>query len=107
MITFHLRYTGTDGSARAFAEEMLSSGTVSAIRSEPGNLRYEYAILLEDPETLLLIDSWADQEALDHHHGSPIMEKIVMLRDKYDLHMTMERYISAEDNPADAGFIRK
>jgi hypothetical protein len=35
------------------------------------------------------------------------MEKIVMLRDKYDLHMTMERYISAEENPADAGFIRR
>ncbi len=42
MITVHLRYKGTDGSAKAFADEMISSGTVDLIRSEPGNLRYEY-----------------------------------------------------------------
>ena len=28
-ITVNLRYTGTNGSARAFAEEMISSGTVA------------------------------------------------------------------------------
>ena len=33
-ITVNLRYTGTDGNARKFAEEMISSGTVDAIRAE-------------------------------------------------------------------------
>ena len=41
-ITVNLRYTGKDGSAKKFAEEMVSSGTVDAIRNETGNLRYEY-----------------------------------------------------------------
>ncbi|MBQ3387556.1 MAG: antibiotic biosynthesis monooxygenase, partial [Eggerthellaceae bacterium] len=59
MITVQLRYTGTGGAARAFAEEMLASGTVDLIRAEAGNLRYEYYLALEDPETVLLIDSWA------------------------------------------------
>lgn len=40
-ITVNLRYTGTDGNARKFAEEMISSGTVDAIRAEEGNLRYD------------------------------------------------------------------
>ena len=40
MITVNLYYTGSNGSARAFAEEMVRSGTVDAIRSEEGNLRY-------------------------------------------------------------------
>ncbi|MBQ9010073.1 MAG: antibiotic biosynthesis monooxygenase [Clostridia bacterium] len=107
MITIHLRYTGRNGAARAFAEEMLSSGTVSDIRREAGNLRYEYAILLEDPETVLLIDSWADQAALDRHHASPMMARISALREKYDLHMTAERFIPADTSPSDDGFIRK
>ena len=38
-ITVNLRYTGKGGSAKKFAEEMVSSGTVTAIRNEPGNLR--------------------------------------------------------------------
>ena len=107
MITINIRYTGRDGSARAFAEEMLASGVVSAIRAETGNRRYEYYQTLEDPETILLIDAWADQAALDAHHDSPMMASIAALREKYDLHMTVERYVSAEDAPEDERFIRR
>lgn len=107
MITVNLRYTGTNGSARAFAEEMTSSGIVEKIRAEQGNLRYEYYQSLEDPETILLIDSWEDQAAIDVHHASPMMQDLARLRDKYDLHMSAERFVSAEDNPEDEKFIRK
>lgn len=97
-ITVNLRYTGMNGAARAFAEEMTASGTVAAIRAEKGNLRYEYYLSFDDPETVLLIDAWADQESIDVHHASPMMATIAALREKYDLHMTVERYISLEEN---------
>lgn len=106
-ITVNLRYTGTNGSARAFAEEMMSSGTVAAIRAEEGNLRYEYYQSLEDPETVLLIDCWSSQEAIDLHHASPMMETIAALREKYDLHMSVARFVSAETPETDGRFIRR
>ena len=106
MITVNLYYTGTNGSARSFAEEMESSGIADAIRAEEGNLRYQYFQLLEDPETILLIDSWTDQAAIDAHHASPMMAKIAALREKYDLHMHAERFIS-DDIGTDERFIRK
>ena len=106
-ITVNLRYTGMDGNARKFAEEMISSGTVDAIRAEEGNLRYEYYQSLDDPETILLIDSWASQEAIDAHHATPMMATIAALREKYDLHMTVERYTGADMPESDNQFIRK
>ena len=106
-ITVNLRYTGIDGNARKFAKEMISSGTVDAIRAEEGNLRYEYYQSLDDPETNLLIDSWASQEAIDAHHASPMMKTIAALREKYDLHMTVERYNPAETPETENQFIRK
>ena len=106
MITVNLYYTGTDGSARAFAEKMVQSGTVAAIRAEDGNVRYEYFFPMEDPETVLLIDQWRDQAAIDAHHESPMMRELAALREKYDLHMTAERF-TGEDLGADARFIRK
>ena len=106
-ITVNLRYTGRDSSARKFAEEMISSGTVDAIRAEAGNLRYEYYVPLDDPETVLLIDSWEDQAAIDAHHASPMMTTIAALREKYDLHMTVERYVSEETPESEDRFIRK
>lgn len=108
-IVVNLRYTGNNGSAKAFAEEMCSSGTVNAIRHEDGNLRYEYFLSLDDPETVLLIDQWTDQSAIDRHHASPMMQKITELREKYDLHMTVERFVSDEIGlpDSDKKFIRK
>ena len=106
MIAVNLYYKGKNGSARAFAEEMEASGIADAIRAEEGNLRYQYFTPLNDPETILLIDSWTDQAAIDAHHASPMMAKLAALREKYDLHMTVERFIS-DEYEADAKFIRK
>ena len=106
MITVNLYYKGQNGSARAFAEEMEKSGIADAIRAEKGNLRYQYFVPLDDPETVLLIDSWTDQTAIDEHHASPMMKSLAELREKYDLHMTVERFLSDEYD-ADQKFIRK
>jgi quinol monooxygenase YgiN len=108
-IAVNLRYTGVNGNARKFAEEMVSSGTVKAIREEAGNIRYEYYFPMDDPETVLLIDQWEDQHAIDVHHASPMMKTLAGLRDKYDLHMTVERFVSDEEGmPAsDQKFIRR
>ena len=58
-ITVNIKYTGVDGNALKFAEEMVASGTVAA------------------------------------------------LREKYDLHMTVERYTPADQPETDTRYIRK
>ncbi len=107
-ITMNLYYTGKNGSALQFAKEMTESGTVAAIRAEDGNLKYDYFVSMEDPETVLLIDSWKDQASIDVHHASPMMTTIMQLREKYDLHMRAERYSSQDEamSAADTAFIR-
>jgi len=109
MITVNLYYTGANGSARAFAEDMVRSGIVSAIRAEEGNLRYAYFFPMDDPETVLLIDQWRDQAAIDAHHASAMMGQIAALREKYDLHMKAERFVSDENGllEKDMQFIKR
>ena len=41
-IVVNIYYSGTNGAARKYAEEMESSGIADEIRKEEGNLRYEY-----------------------------------------------------------------
>lgn len=106
MLTILIHYKGTNGSARKFANEMLSSGIVEQIRKEEGNLRYEYFFPHSEDDSVLLVDSWTNQEALDKHHNSSLMEKIKQLREKYDLHMEVEKYISLNDEK-DEKYIRR
>lgn len=91
-LTINIYYTGQNGSAVQFVDEMISSGIVDKIRAEEGNKRYEYFFPKDDKETVLLIDCWENQEALDLHHKSPMMKQIADLRTKYKLRMKVERY---------------
>lgn len=108
-ITVNIYYSGENGNARKFAEEMESSGTAELIRCEDGNEGYEYFFSLNDPETVLLIDSWKDQKSIDKHHGSAMMQTIIQLREKYDLSMKVLRFISDEDGipDSDEKYIRR
>lgn len=93
-LTVSLYYTGKDGSARKSA-------------GEEGNERYESFIPMNDPQTVLLIDSWRDQKALDAHHASKMMKQLAELREKYDLHMKAEWYVSVGEPESEERFIRK
>ena len=74
-ITVNLYYTGENGNARKFAEEMKLSGTVDAIRDEEGNERYEYFFSMDDPETVLLIDRWKDDKNILAGTGALAMKR--------------------------------
>ena len=90
-LIINIYYTGKNGNARKFAEEMVSSGIVDRVRQEEGNERYEYFFPMEDEESVMLIDRWKNQEALDVHHKSEMMKEIAKLREKYGLKMRVEK----------------
>lgn len=91
-LTINIYYKGKNGNAKKFAEEMISSGLVDKIRNEEGNERYEYFFPMEDSETVMLIDRWKNEEALDFHHKSEMMQEIAELRNKYKLSMKVEKF---------------
>lgn len=72
---------------------MTESGIVGIIRSKDGNLQYQYYESFDDKETIILIDRWKNQEALDLQHDSKEMEEILKLRKKYNLSLKVDRYI--------------
>lgn len=94
MLVIDIYYKGKNGSAGKFAEEMTESGIVEQVRNEKGNLGYSYFFPKDDNETVLLIDKWEDENALDRHHKTEMMKKIAELREKYHLSMRVEQYLS-------------
>lgn len=91
-ITVNILYSGKGDDAKNFAKEMIESGIVERVRAQEGNERYEYFFPLEDPNSVLLIDRWRNEEAIDSHHQSEMMEEIASLRKKYKLRMKVERF---------------
>ena len=96
-ITINIYYKGENGNAKKFAEEMVYSGIVDKVRAEDGNLKYEYFFPMDDKETVLLIDRWKNEDALDIHHKSEMMKEIADLRNKYHLSMKVEKFKNLEE----------
>ncbi|EHR32038.1 antibiotic biosynthesis monooxygenase family protein [Helcococcus kunzii] len=107
-ITVNIYYRGEGDNAINFAKEMISSGVVKDIKAQKGNIRYDYFVPIDKSDTVLLVDSWENQKAIDKHHNSPMMVKILELREKYDLRMHVERYITDDEIPEkDREYIRE
>ena len=51
-LIIHIYYTGQNGSAKKFVEEMISKGIVDQIRKEEGNEQYDYFYPINDKETV-------------------------------------------------------
>ena len=104
MLTYH----GEGNNAVNFAKEMMESGIVEAIRKLDGCIQYAYYFPYDHHNTVILIDEWKDQDALDAYHASDLMQHVAMLREKYDLHVTSRRLIDDITNAhIDDRFLRK
>ena len=93
-ITRIVYYTGENGSARRFVRDMEESGAASLIRREDGNERYEYFFSANDRETVMLVDQWRDQDAINVHEHSLMKKDVLALRKEYGLSIRIERYYS-------------
>jgi quinol monooxygenase YgiN len=47
---------------------------------------------MDDSQTVMSIDCWTDQAAVDAHHETPMMAEIAALREKYHLRMRVEKF---------------
>lgn len=103
-LTINILYKGKD--SKKFAKEMTEKGIVERIRAQKGNIRYEYYQSLERDDEILLLDIWENQESLDIHHQSPMMDEIMKLREKYDVKMEVHKYQEIKESNDDK-YIRK
>ena len=76
----------------------------TAGRNQLGEFAPMFAHLNDD---VLFGEVW-NEDAIDAHHASPMMGQIASLREKYDLHMKVERFVSDEALPEqDLKFIKR
>ena len=91
-IILHCFYTGKNGDAKKFIDEMYAGGYRDAVLAEDGCLQYDYFISAADPEVGALMEKWRDKAALDAHTNGEPMRALKAVKAKYDLETKVERY---------------
>ena len=66
------------------------------MRGEQGCLQYDYHLSCEAPDTVVLLERWADDAALARHARQPHMGRLLALKDAYVEKTWVERFFVAQ-----------
>lgn len=84
-------YTTLPGQRAAFHQIILDEQLQEASRNEPGNLAYDYFLSVDDQDVLLLVEKWADKQALDDHRLLPHFQRLQALKTQYIKSVSMAK----------------
>ena len=67
MIVLNVTYKCKPGMREKFLEKIRAEGIDAACRAEEGNIKYDYYTPTDGGDDLLLVEKWADADALAAH----------------------------------------
>lgn len=92
MIVLNVTYKCRPELREAFLERIRKEGIDAASRAEAGNLKYDYYIPFAASDDLLLIEKWADEDALKAHAETPHYARLKELKPAYVTDTLVERF---------------
>ena len=92
MIVLNVTYKCKSDKRLAFYEKITDEGIDIACRAEPGNLKYDYYLPMDDSNDLLLVEKWVDETALAEHMKQPHFARLGELKAEYVLDTAIEKY---------------
>ena len=92
MIVMNVTYKCKPGMRERFLEAIKAEGLDEACRAEAGNSKYAYFFAADDPDEMLLVENWRDQEALDAHGKEPHFRRLGEMKDGFVEETIIERF---------------
>ncbi|NLM01166.1 MAG: antibiotic biosynthesis monooxygenase [Treponema sp.] len=92
MILLNVMYTLKSGCKDEFLELLKKNNIIEDTRQEPGNIRYEFFLPIEDNHDILLVEMWQDENAFEEHLKSPHFEKFSQIKKQYIRDINIEKF---------------
>ena len=83
MILLNVYYKAKHGMREEFFKAVNELKVPEMSRAEEGNMKYDYYFSDADPDELLLIEHWKDQEAFEIHCGTEHFKSLGAVKEKY------------------------
>ncbi len=90
IVTYHCRQGKRDEFLAAISKAQIGEKCAA----EPGCLGYAYHLPAADPDDVVLIEKWADREALAPHAKTPHFAQLTEIKAQYVVSMDAVRYLA-------------
>ena len=92
MLTWNVTYHCKPGQRDAFFSALGTLGVRDNSIHEEGNLKYDYFFDAQDPDALLLVESWTTPELQKAHCETEIFAKLQALKAQYCDTVTIDKF---------------
>lgn len=92
MLTWNVTYHCKSGMRSAFYQALTDLGVAANSRQEAGNLKYDYFFSAEDPDALLLVESWTEPALQQAHCQTEVFAKLQSLKAEFCETVTIDKF---------------
>ncbi len=92
MIILYVTYTTKPGEAQNFIRAIEEAGIDKATRAENGCLQYDYFYAAQAENQILLVERWADAEALKAHTCAEHFKQLGGMKEQYVQETSIVKY---------------
>ena len=92
MLTWNVTYHCKSGQRDAFYKALCDLGVRENSIHEEGNLKYDYFFDAQDPDALLLVESWTEPALQDAHCQTEVFAKLQALKAQHCDHVTIDKF---------------
>ena len=92
MLTLNVTYHCRPGKREEFYKAICDLGVRANTNREKGNIQYDYFNDLQDPDTLLLVETWQTPEDQQVHCETEIFARLQALKDACCERVIVDRF---------------
>ena len=92
MLTWNVTYHCKPGKREAFFKAISELGFRGNSNREEGNLKYDYFFDAQDPDALLLVESWTEPALQQAHCRTEIFARLQALKAEYCENVTIDKF---------------
>lgn len=92
MLTMNVAYHLKPGHRDAFYQALGQLGVRALSRTEAGNTAYDYYFSAEDPDVLLLVETWADARCQEAHTKTDTFAALQALKAQHCARVTVDKF---------------
>nr|WP_302648125.1 putative quinol monooxygenase [uncultured Dysosmobacter sp.] len=92
MLALNVTYHCKPGKREEFYKAICDLGVRANTNSEKGNLKYDYYFDLQDPNVLLLVETWETPEDQQIHCGTETFAKLQALKTEFCDTVTIDKF---------------
>lgn len=92
MLTWNVTYHCKPGQRESFYRAISDLGVRANSIQEAGNVKYDYFFSAQDPDALLLVETWTEPALQEAHCQTELFARLQALKAQYCDHVTIDKF---------------